>query len=173
MLRSQFGALRQNLDRSRREEAKLLIFEELYPKLAEFEIILSFSSLADEIDLWPLNQKLSEEKRLALPRLEDHLIQPYKVFDTKDHLKQSAYKIYEPSPHLCVKLPLDAINCILVPGLCFDSQHHRLGFGKGHYDRFLSQFTATPLFGVGFKEQYIEALPTEPHDIALTKLFLF
>ena len=76
MLRSQFGALRQNLDRSRREEAKLLIFEELYPKLAEFEIILSFSSLADEIDLWPLNQKLSEEKRLALPRLEDHLIQP-------------------------------------------------------------------------------------------------
>lgn len=59
-----------------------------------------------------------------------------------------------------------AEDCILVPLLAFDSGNHRLGYGKGFYDRFLAQTSGTTI-GVAFALQCVEYLPVEPHDRAL------
>lgn len=67
--------------------------------------------------------------------------------------------------------PLEA-SIVLVPGLAFDSRCHRLGYGKGWYDRLLAQLEI-PAFGIGFSEQKMEILPTQPHDIPLSGLYLF
>ncbi|MCP5492301.1 MAG: 5-formyltetrahydrofolate cyclo-ligase [Chlamydiales bacterium] len=172
-LRAHFRGLRINLPMKRQQEAKSLLMDSLYPKLSSFNMILSFSSLPDELDLWPLNTILAKEKRLALPRLETRLIQPYKVKNINTDLEKSSFSIKEPQPHICPILALHDIDCILVPGLCFDSDNHRLGFGYGHYDRFLAQIHHIPTFGIGFKEQKVDRLPTEPHDIPLTKIYLY
>ncbi len=107
---------------------------------------LSFSPIGSEIDLTLLNEHLKSENRLFL------------VSYHPDSLPQ---------------IPLNQIDCILVPGLGFDREMYRIGFGKGYYDRLLSEAKDIPTIGVGFKEQYCEELlPRDPWDIPVKELFL-
>lgn len=60
------------------------------------------------------------------------------------------------------------LRVVVVPGLAFTRDGHRLGQGGGHYDRFLPRLAAGALrIGVGFREQIVDGLPIEPHDIVL------
>ncbi len=169
-LRIHFKKLRSELPTGRRIQARETLFQDLFPILAAFKFVLSFASLPDEIDTRAINEKLAEEGRLALPRIVNGKLQPYRVSDLST-LKASHYNILEPTHH--EPISQSEIECILVPGLCFTSNGHRIGFGKGHYDRFLAHLIATPKFGIGFKEQLIDRIPIEEHDIQLTKIFLF
>lgn len=108
--------------------------------------VLSFTPIGSEIDIQPLNKLLAKEGRLFLV--------PYEV-DTLIHV------------------PLSEIDCILVPALGFDREFYRLGYGKGYYDRFLSQTKDIPTIGVGFQEQLCEEpLPRDPWDIPVQELVL-
>jgi 5-formyltetrahydrofolate cyclo-ligase len=108
--------------------------------------ILSFTSIGSEIDTKLLNEFLAKENRLILV--------PYK-------------------PDALFNVSLKDIDCILVPGLGFDQEKHRIGYGQGWYDRFLSSIGNILTVGVGFKEQFCEKLlPRDPWDIPLEKLLL-
>lgn len=109
--------------------------------------ILSFSPIGSEIDLKPLNDSLKARGLLFLV--------PYKI----DSL---------------IEAPLGHIDYILVPGLGFDSEMYRIGYGKGYYDQFLASVGDIPTIGVGFKEQLCEELlPRDPWDIPVKELLLF
>jgi len=59
----------------------------------------------------------------------------------------------------------EEIGVILVPGLAFTKNGHRLGRGGGYYDRYLASLPASTMkIGVCFALQIVDALPTEPHD---------
>jgi 5-formyltetrahydrofolate cyclo-ligase len=62
-------------------------------------------------------------------------------------------------------------DLILLPLAAFDSVGHRLGYGKGHYDRTLAGLAAAGqrplLIGVAFCVQEVDRIPFEPHDVAL------
>ncbi len=57
--------------------------------------------------------------------------------DTK--LLTNRYGIPEPNPATSLPIPASAIDLVLVPLLVFDRYGHRVGYGKGFYDRFLAQ----------------------------------
>ncbi len=70
-------------------------------------------------------------------------------------------------------VPLEEIDCILVPGIVFDERGYRLGYGKGIYDRFLATVGQIPTIGIGFKEQLsLNPLPRDTWDITVQKLLL-
>lgn len=118
----------------------------LKQKLHSKGVILSFSPIGSEIDLTPLNQLLALENRLFLV--------PYR-------------------PESLAHVPLSKIDCILVPGLGFDRDHFRIGYGKGYYDQFLAGVGDILTIGVGFKEQLCEELlPRDPWDIPVKELIL-
>ena len=132
-------------------------------------IVASFVSFREEINTAPLNKILAQKNSLALPVVQkDHLVF-YHVTHLESELVPSKLGILEPIPSLC-KIATQ-IDVILVPALVFDTKHHRLGYGKGCYDRFLEKSRAYSI-GVGFKEQLIELLPSDPHDIHLNQLCL-
>jgi 5-formyltetrahydrofolate cyclo-ligase len=57
------------------------------------------------------------------------------------------------------------IDLALVPGVVFDRQGNRLGYGRGFYDRLLRQLPREVLrVGLAFECQVVEELPVEPHD---------
>jgi 5-formyltetrahydrofolate cyclo-ligase len=59
-------------------------------------------------------------------------------------------------------------DVVIVPGLAFTAAGDRLGQGGGWYDRFLAACRADcTAIGVGFREQLVESLPTELHDVRL------
>jgi 5-formyltetrahydrofolate cyclo-ligase len=60
------------------------------------------------------------------------------------------------------------LDLVVVPGLAFTADGRRLGQGGGHYDRFLPRLRAEcRTVGVGFAEQLVADMPTEPHDVRL------
>ena len=127
--------------------------------------------LLERKSTWPFNQRLVQEKRLILPRIEDASLLLYQVEDFAQ-LTRSSAGILEPNPSLCAKIPLSAIQTVLVPGLAFDAKGFRLGYGKGYYDRLLSN-QAVRTLGLGFLEQKMETeLLREPWDVPLTALLL-
>lgn len=62
-----------------------------------------------------------------------------------------------------------AIRGALIPGLGFDRRLRRIGRGAGYYDRFLEESTYLKV-GVAFREQVVDTLPHEPHDVGLDGL---
>lgn len=163
-LRLQWHRLRQTLSSQRKIEAAEALAAARFPP----GIIGSFVSFRDEINTEPLNELLSSQKKLALPRIEKDRI----IFCLVDRLEQlivSPLGMHEPS----FSCPLiDTPDIILVPGLAFDKKHYRLGYGKGHYDQYLKEHRTLSI-GIGFKEQLTDILPHEPHDIPLHQLLLF
>ncbi len=173
-IREIFLDKRRDLSTTRREEAKCKALKTLSRKLKGFPHILSFASMAEEIDLWPLNLELAKSNQLLLPRLDISTgILPFAVSSLDQLLLHPTWNVLEPNPAFCSEFPLEKISSVLVPGLAFDIHFGRLGYGKGHYDRFLAKLSC-PFFGVGFKEQLTKTpLETKAHDISLTELFLF
>ncbi|GAB4544336.1 MAG: 5-formyltetrahydrofolate cyclo-ligase [Phycisphaerales bacterium] len=77
-----------------------------------------------------------------------------------------------PEPADKVPVPIDRIGVVLVPGVAFTKDGHRLGRGGGFYDRFLETLLALgasrPVFvGVCYEEQVVHSLPTEAHDVPM------
>ena len=61
----------------------------------------------------------------------------------------------------------DSIDVAIVPGMAFDQQGHRLGRGKGYYDRFLQSLPSVKKIGVCFDFQKVESVPAEAHDVVV------
>lgn len=60
------------------------------------------------------------------------------------------------------------IDAVVVPLVAFDETCRRLGYGGGNYDSYLERLSPScAVVGVGFREQLVDAVPTEPHDIPL------
>ncbi len=64
----------------------------------------------------------------------------------------------------------DAVDCVLVPGVAFTADGHRLGRGGGYYDATLAAMPRAARIGVAFELQLVPALPSEAHDARLDAL---
>ncbi|MBM3425413.1 MAG: 5-formyltetrahydrofolate cyclo-ligase [Bacteroidetes bacterium] len=72
-----------------------------------------------------------------------------------------------PVPQESVRVPSTKIQVVFVPLLAYDSSGHRLGFGKGFYDKFLASLTQ-PTIKVGLSFFSAEdEIPFESHDVPL------
>ena len=88
-----------------------------------------------------------------------------------EDVRESTYGIAEPHFDPDKALALKDIDTVIVPGLAFDRNHHRLGRGKGYYDRFLSILPKrVTTVGLAFDFQLTESLPTEAHDMRLQQI---
>ena len=149
-------------------ELSLPIIERLHSLLVEAQTIVAYYSLADEVDTHGLiDELLAVGKTVYLPRVVSDEAMLLCRYTGRDSLRKGAFGIMEPigSP-----IPADEqIDVVLVPGMAFDAQGHRLGRGKGYYDRFLSSLnTPRPrLIGVCFDFQKVETVPTALHDVSV------
>jgi 5-formyltetrahydrofolate cyclo-ligase len=131
--------------------------------------ILFFASLPEEEpDLWPLlNETLAANKMVALPCFDadNQKYHPRRVQDIHVEILSGQFGIREPAP-TCIVLPLDDLDLVLVPGVAFDRHGHRLGRGKGFYDRMLQNFKGKKI-GIAFDEQIVEEIPVENNDVKM------
>ena len=129
--------------------------------------ILSYSSFGSEVSMTEFNHYLATDGRLYLPRIDGKVLVPHAVTDMENQLITFSHKFLEPLSS-CVKA--DKIDLVLVPGIAFDKNGGRVGFGKGYYDKYLEDTNAKSI-GICFKEQLADgALPLESHDIPMESL---
>jgi 5-formyltetrahydrofolate cyclo-ligase len=130
--------------------------------------VFCYAPFSEELDVWALvRDGLAARKTVCLPRF-DATTKRYIACEIQDVGKDIAdgqFGIREPNIQ-CVAVPLNRLDLILVPGMAFDLNGHRLGRGKGFYDRLLSE-TKGIRCGVAFDEQIVEEIPVEPHDAVM------
>lgn len=76
-----------------------------------------------------------------------------------------------PSLRDCTPVEPQDMDAVIVPMVAFDASNRRLGYGGGNYDRFLPRLREDAIVcGVAFSEQQVERVPTEPHDLPLSRI---
>jgi len=123
--------------------------------------------IGSEIDPRPLMAKLAKAgAQIALPRVEDDGEMTYRQWSDDDALEDRPFGLREPASSAPIVTP----TLVLAPLLAYDRNGNRLGYGKGHYDRALSNLRENGrvfVCGLAFHGQEVEDVPAEAHDIPL------
>lgn len=91
-----------------------------------------------------------------------------------DDLEPGAFGVLEPKPACRRIVPATEAGLIIVPGVGFDFHGHRLGHGKGYYDRCLRKIsslkTGALFIGLAYEFQVLDKIPHDPNDISIHKI---
>jgi len=127
--------------------------------------IAAFWPLGSELDLRPLIQG-HPAWRFYFPKVASST-PPRLTWGTKP-LEPGPWGLMEPA---LAQHSTPPVQVMLVPGLAFDEQGFRLGYGKGYYDAAISRLPRELItLAVGFEFQRSRALPRDPHDLAVQGL---
>lgn len=122
-----------------------------------------FCALPDEPDLSALLNEYCTTKELYLPRVEgEHTMSFYRYYPGTLR-QQGKFNIFEPTADASEAVDPQLLDLILVPGLAFDTQGHRMGRGKGFYDHYLSH-TEAHRMAISFDFRLRSEVPTDPWD---------
>ncbi len=137
-----------------------------HPAVVNAETILMYYSLADEVNTHEAVDALVRSgKTVLLPRVIDGENMEIRIYESRDDLAPGHYGIMEPSGKLYTCY--ENIDIAVVPGMAFDAAGHRLGRGKGYYDRFLPKATHAYKIGVCFDFQKRAAIPADDFDVTM------
>lgn len=106
------------------------------------ETLFCFVSSPIECDTHRLiRTALGNGKRVAVPKcLSGSGEMAFYFIRSLDELEPGYFGLLEPNPEKSERAADISGGLCIVPGLCFDYQGYRVGFGKGYYDRFLTDF---------------------------------
>lgn len=121
-----------------------------------------FRPLESEPDIRALYE--SDEHQWAFPSLAGENL---RFLIPQGPFLKSALGFEEPDLSAAKEVVLSDLDCVIIPGVAFDRNGHRLGRGKGYYDRALAGFKGLKI-GVCFSEQFLKNdLVTEAHDVPM------
>jgi len=129
--------------------------------------ILIFYPFRSEIDVTIIiRQALENKKNIILPRIHDQELKLFYVDNLKKQLERGAYGIMEPTPGLCRPVKISDIDLVIVPGVVFDKNLNRLGYGGGYYDKLLPHIPeGVKKIALCFDIQVVDSIPVSEHDI--------
>ena len=161
------------------EEKSLAISSRLF-EMEEFEnatrimFYLSFSSEVRTFSM--IKRAIDGGKRIFAPYVLDDGIDFAEIKKLDKDLKNNRWGILEPREELRIGgLSREILEAIIVPGIAFDREFRRLGYGRGYYDRFLGLFLKKrrecPVFiGLCYELQLIDRLPENQQDVKMDKI---
>ena len=157
-LRKELLSLRKSLPPSFLTCQDLLTYKEFLNSRTVF----CYVSAHGEVGTHTLIKELLKEKDVVVPYCIDNDGNMIAVKITSfDDLTDGHFNILEPKK--AVPFDKEKIDFAIVPGISFDKDGYRLGYGKGYYDRFLSDINPFKL-GVCKKELFKEKLPHNEYD---------
>ena len=210
-LRREIRRLKQQYTPSQLEEMSEPIIARLRPLLSDARVIMAYYSLPDEVNTHQfLDDLVAEGKTVLLPKVLDATTMELRRYTGPHDLAPGPFGILEPSgsqyspssfllPPSSFLLPpssflfppssnTSSIDVALIPGVAFDALGHRLGRGRGYYDRFLRTMGTVPsvssaanfrgtvpgvrprLIGLCFDFQKLPSVPVDPTDIPVDQV---
>ena len=116
-----------------------------------------------EVRTWDvLLQAIRDGKRIAVPKVYGDEM---KFIYITDFSQINTGYCGIPEPIADEPIANDPTALVLMPGLAFDREGHRIGYGGGFYDRFLSDEPNHPTLALCYDFQIRDSLPTEEFDI--------
>ena len=134
-----------------------------HPAYQNAKTIFGYLSYNQEVCTMPmLEQALKDGKRVAVPKVLDDKM----IFIWMDDLSQVALGYCNiPEPIADGPEAHDETALVLMPGLAFDREGHRIGYGGGFYDKFLCREPDHPTLALCYEFQMLPHVDTEQFDI--------
>ncbi len=166
VLRRELLSLRKSLPKA------TLCYDSLLsiPEFKAAKTVFCYVSAKGEVDTTKLLSDIAKEKVLTVPYCIDtrgNMI-AVRTNDVSD-LVEGHFGI--PEPKNPIEFPKKEIDFVIVPAIAFSKDGYRLGYGKGYYDRFLSDITPYKL-GVCKKELLLENLPHDEYDVRVDRILV-
>ncbi len=166
-LRKYFKSLRLQMPGDKRNTADLEIAQRflLLDEYKACKNLLCYVSSSIEVStIGIINKAISDGKNVYTPRCaeNDNVMTFHRITSLND-LKEGKYGILEPDVNAPIYNSEDDALCV-VPALSYDLSGYRLGFGKGYYDRFLSENKNALPIGICYECCMSESLPYDKHD---------
>jgi 5-formyltetrahydrofolate cyclo-ligase len=142
------------------------------PEFNAARVVMLYLSTPHEVDTAPLALRCWQTgKTVVVPKVSwnQRRMLPVEITSLQTSMTTTGPGVREPVSGQ--PMPMNLVDLVIVPGLGFTVDGHRIGRGMGFYDRFLAQ----PEFigiscGLAFEEQMVPALPVLDHDMALSML---
>ncbi|HYZ12576.1 MAG TPA: 5-formyltetrahydrofolate cyclo-ligase [Actinomycetota bacterium] len=133
------------------------------PELRYTRTVMAFWSFGSEVDTSGLIEALhAAGKRVVLPRVDGREVAAV-VYVPGDPTAAASFGAMEPTSAEIVRST--EIDVVIAPGVAFDRNGGRVGYGGGFYDRFLRTVRAdTPVIGLAFAVQLVDEVPRGEHD---------
>ena len=132
------------------------------------KVVHSYLPMGSEVNVFPLLTYLLDNgitvispKTLPARQLENL------VLHSITNLEEGKWGTKHPANTTIYTGPIDFF---IVPGLAFDTECYRLGYGKGYYDTHLATQPAGYKAGVCYPYQVVDKVPIEPHDMRLNEV---
>lgn len=152
------------------EEESSRILKWLYDskEYLQADAIYTYVSYNQEVVTHGLIEKaLADGKKVAVPKVQGKEMEFYYI-SSLDDLAVGYQKILEPVTKKLADPKLEKYPLMIQPGLAFDKQGNRIGYGGGFYDRYLAKYSQTFCkCALGFSFQLYEELETESFDISM------
>ena len=160
-LRQQIRILKKRYSREELLAQSEQILQRLaaHPRFLQAEKVMLYASLPDEVQTLDFIEIWRHRKTIILPTVVGDDIIPVEL-EENVAFAEGDFHIPEPQNHPYT----GEFDLIVVPGMAFDPDGHRLGRGKGYYDRFLAQHPNVYTIGICFNFQLLPEVPSEPHD---------
>jgi 5-formyltetrahydrofolate cyclo-ligase len=153
------------IEKSNEIAKKLIKFD----KYQQSEKIMLYISTKSEVQtMGIINYSLNANKNTFIPFInkEKHDIIPSLMKDYQTEIAPGSLGIYQPKKEFIRPFPAKILDLVIVPGIAFTEQGHRLGRGGGYYDRFLKKLSkSSSIIALAFEIQIINEIPLEKNDV--------
>ena len=169
VLRNKILEIRDSLNNNEKELIDNKIFNELintdlYKRSINIFIYISFSN---EINTRSIIEKaFKDKKNVFIPKVykDDKLMKAIKL-NSIDELKKNSMGILEPIDDSNY-IEKENIDLIVVPGVVFDKECNRIGYGGGYYDRYLKDIKSKKnKIALAYDLHIVDKIESEVHDI--------
>lgn len=169
-LRQQAKEFRLGLNKEMVERSSTLACELIIStnEFMQAKTILIYYPIKNEISPLPLiavAHKMGKSVAFPVCNNTNHSLIFKKANGVAD-LSKTSFGLYEPKEECQEIVEIDESTICIVPALAFSKGGHRLGYGKGYYDRFLKNFIGKTI-GLSYSALLLENIPNEEHDIPL------
>lgn len=160
----------ERLEKSRRIEERLL----QEPEYTASKFLLIFSSFGSEVlthDI--IRRSLEAGKRVALPVIDrkTRTLDFFEVTNYDEDVAPNYMGILEPVAGRCPLVNIAEVDLMVQPGVGFDAEGNRMGYGGSFYDRFIVRHAfSAPRVAIAFDLQVRKEIPTEAHDAKVDKI---
>lgn len=157
---------RSNLPQSLRREKSALILKFLLSEkvFSDASSVALYFPVNGEVDTREIFKECVDlEKKVFFPKtLGSDLV--FLRTRNIEELTPGGFSIPEP-PADAERARTDELDLVLVPGVAFDPSGNRIGYGKGFYDRFLKDIPRQMRFGLAYRFQVLESVPSDETDV--------
>ena len=168
-LRQQIAMLKKQLSTAERMAASLEVEHRVMASQQwnDAQVVLLYHALPDEVSTAVLMEAgMKEGKRVLLPVVVGDELE-LRVYEGPEAMKKGAFGILEPTGEVFPPAQYEDIQLAIVPGVAFDPDGHRLGRGKGYYDKLLPRLKNAFKMGICWSFQRLQQIPAEAHDVKM------